>query len=190
MKITFSSPGRITIPVSIVKMSHRDREGGGVLLTTFLEFFAPFPIPYSSRNEVCPSGSRSEDFISLRRRVLTWTNAICRSRECVAYLLCFLLFAEFAVLCDALLNSDDCFKMLEPLLHFEQDSSILKHASEFSNASERTANSAKQQKRYATHFVERRIAFVNVSTLRRNEIESSLRLRLGQTSFRDESRVE
>ncbi|GIY81014.1 hypothetical protein CEXT_628011 [Caerostris extrusa] len=50
----------------------------------------------------------------------------------------------------------------------------------------RPANS-KKQKRYAAHSLERRIAFVNVSTLRRNEIETSLRLRLGQTSFRDES---
>ncbi|GIY81008.1 hypothetical protein CEXT_627981 [Caerostris extrusa] len=41
---------------------------------------------------------------------------------------------------------------------------------------------SKQQKaeEIGTHFLERRIAFVNISTLRRNEIKSSLRLRLGQ----------
>ncbi|GIX85927.1 hypothetical protein CDAR_113601 [Caerostris darwini] len=95
MKITSSSPGRIGIPFSSVKMSHRDR--GGRLLTTFLEF-TPTPIPDSSRNEVCPSRSSSEDLISLRQRLLTLTNAIRRSRMSVAYLQRFLLFAEFAAL--------------------------------------------------------------------------------------------
>ncbi|GIY81002.1 hypothetical protein CEXT_627951 [Caerostris extrusa] len=50
MKITFSSPGRIRIPLSLVKMPHRDREGDAAN-----DIFRVLPPPLdSSRNVVCP----------------------------------------------------------------------------------------------------------------------------------------